>query len=128
MLTAGKIYLVENPGLDYEAGPTTYELTITVTDGSAFAGHTVSAKFTVFLSNVNEPPVFHNLPAQISLTETFTGLAFTVNVTDEDAGDVITLSMPAMAEFSLGGSTGMILLFILQILVAIKTRIICVLI
>ena len=94
-----------NPGLDYELGTRQYLLEVVVYDGY----FTVKATLTVNIDEHPEPPVLTNLPGTLSLKETDTGTVFTVTATDEDVGDVVTLSStvsPTPSPFTLNPTTG----------------------
>ena len=87
----GKIYVKANPNLDYELGTKQFVMTVSVSDGH----FTETVALTIDVVEVPEPPTFTNLPAAISVTEDATlatGVIFTVMATDEDAGDVVTLT------------------------------------
>ncbi len=81
--------MVDSPGFDYESGSRQFVLAVYAND-SYFL---INSTFTVVITDVNEPPVFWNLPADATEMELFTGDLFTVNATDYDDGDVVTVTI-----------------------------------
>ena len=78
--------------LDYDRGHREYNLTVVVSDGH-FA---VNDTLTVHVTDVNEPPTFRNLSREVNVSENYAGgQLFTVDVTDDDVGDVVLVGMVA---------------------------------
>ena len=71
-------------------------------------GLTDITEVTVNVTDVNEPPVIHNLPDTLNIQEDEQGVMslFNVTATDQDVGDVITYSIttwPGGAPFDIAG-------------------------
>ncbi|MEZ4945872.1 MAG: putative Ig domain-containing protein [Cyclobacteriaceae bacterium] len=69
-------------------------LILEVVDGD---GAKDTQTFTLTVENVNDKPVFESTPVlKVAIGQTYT---YTVTVTDQDAGDVVTLSAPLKPSF-----------------------------
>ena len=87
---SGQISIVSSSGLDYEAR-SKYLVEITTQDP---AGLSTSANLTVNVLDVQEAPVFHNLPATITMEENKPSgsVVFSADASDPD-GDALLYSM-----------------------------------
>ena len=112
----GQITVADSGLLDYEAlstrwdDPADFELTVTISDSADHAIETLRA--VVFLTDVNEPPLFPAPPA-ISLPERSPAGTFatTVGATDPDRGDFVGYSIIAGNEggaFAIHPATGVV--------------------
>ena len=87
---SGQISIVSSSGLDYEAR-SKYLVEITTQDP---AGLSKSANLTINVLDVQEAPVFHNLPATITMEENKPSgsVVFSADASDPD-GDALLYSM-----------------------------------
>ena len=87
---SGQISIVSSSGLDYEAR-SKYLVEITTQDP---AGLSTSANLTINVLDVQEAPVFHNLPATITMEENKPSgsVVFSADASDPD-GDALLYSM-----------------------------------
>ena len=87
---SGQISIVSSSGLDYEAR-SKYLVEITTQDP---AGLSTSANLTLNVLDVQEAPVFHNLPATITMEENKPSgsVVFSADASDPD-GDALLYSM-----------------------------------
>lgn len=103
----GEIETTATPGLDHETDAV-YTLSIQVSDGSL----SVTSDLTVYITDVNEVPVFNNDTVEevVLETETSARVVYIMAATDQDVGDTLVYSIntttPAPAPFTCDPSTG----------------------
>ena len=95
---------MSNPGLDFET-VNRYVLVMKVTDAGGFS---TTSNLTINITDVNETPIFHNLPNDTSVAEDTTGIVSVFNVWASDPdGDslmyVLSSSPPASFTISPSG-------------------------
>ena len=86
---------MENPGLNYDLGYRSYDLTVSVTDSH----FTVTSLITVQVSDVNLPSTFVDVPPDnITISEHWEGPIFDLEVDDVDLSDVLTYQITVVPE------------------------------